>query len=988
MKTYWRSIEELKNKNSSEEPAVNHDLSLVQLMETKNNASRRDFLKFFGFSITSAALAASCKRPVTKAIPYLVKPEEITPGKASYYASAFFDGKDYCNLLVKVRDGRPIKIEGNELSPITKGGTNASVQASVLSLYDDTRYKNPQKNGADYLWSLVDDEIIEQLTNLKNKNQKIVLLTSTIVSPTTQKAIDDFSASYPRFVHITYDASPAHGMLEANNIAFGKRAIPTYHFDKARVILSVGADFLGTWLAPIEYTKKYAKTRKLGPGKKSMSRHIQIESGMSLTGANADERHTIKPSDIGVVIANLYNLIASSTGAPQVTTEDIDLNLDDIANQLLESRGASVVVSGSNDPNHQLLVNAINYELENYDATIDLSVAHHIRKGDDAAMFSLIEQMEAGDVGGLIIHGVNPVYQHPLGDRFEEALKNLPLSVSLSTQLDETSAAVQYVCPNHHFLESWGDAEPVPGQLSLTQPAIRPIHKTRQAEESLLKWAGMNVGYLSYLKDNWRTRFMPQTGTDYDFLMFWNNTLHDGVLTISSNKSAQEAPIFNNAFISALRFERNTESDLELEFYETIAIGNGQHANNPWLQEMPDPVSKVTWDNFASVSPAFAKENNLKTGDYILINDTLHLPVLEQPGQNRNTISVALGYGRRATGVVAKGVGMNAYPLMPLQAGARRYHLENINFQKAGGTHTFARTQTHHSMEGRPIVRETTLEEYLEDPAAGNELHEKHQKLHATMYEKRHFPGHHWGMAVDLNSCTGCSACLIACSAENNVPVVGKEEVTRVHEMHWIRIDRYFSGDPENPEVLIQPVMCQHCDNAPCENVCPVAATNNSSEGINQMSYNRCIGTRYCNNNCPYKVRRFNFYDYTTADAIPKNTVDPARMTIDIRRLVLNPDVTVRAKGVIEKCSFCVQRIQENKLTAKLEDRPLRDGDIKTACEQACPAEAIVFGDLNDEESKISKAFANERNYHLLEELHTLPSVGYLTKVRNKSNKA
>lgn len=985
MKTYWRSIEDLKNRNTKEE-VVNHDVSVVKLMEAKNNASRRDFLKFFGFSIASAALAASCKRPVTKAIPYLVKPEEITPGKASYYATSYFDGKDYCSLLVKVRDGRPIKIEGNELSPVTKGGTNASVQASVLSLYDDTRYRMPQKNGADYPWNLADQEIVDQLTTLKKSNGKLVLLTSSIISPTTQKIINDFKSQYPNLEHITFDPSPAHGMLEANEISFNKRSIPSYHFNKANLILSVGADFLGTWLAPIEYTRQYASSRKLGHDKKSMSKHIQIESGMSLSGANADERYTIKPSDTGTVLANLYNLVARSSGAAEIKVGASPIELNQIANQLLQNRGTSLIVCGSNDPYHQLLVNAINQELTNYGNTIDLSTPHHIRKGDDAAVFRLIEQMESGGINGILIHAVNPVYQHPLGERFKKALGNVELSVSMACQLDETSSACRYVCPDHHALESWGDAEPLPGKLSLSQPVINHIHDTRQFEESLLTWAGNKIDYLTYLKTNWKNQFMPQTGTDYDFLLFWNKSLHDGVIEIDAEK--QPSPAFDGSFLSRLEFNSSSESTLELEFYETVAIGNGQHANNPWLQEIPDPISKVTWDNFASISPAFADANDLATGDYIIINDKLHLPVLVQPGQHKDTISVALGYGRVESGVVAKGVGSDAYPLMPVQAGIRKYFLENISFKKAGGKHTFARTQTHHSMEGRPIIRETTLEKYIENPGSGNELHEKYEKLHASLYDKRHFPGHHWGMAIDLNSCTGCSACLIACSAENNVPVVGKEEVTRVHEMHWIRIDRYFSGDPENPEVLIQPVMCQHCDNAPCENVCPVAATNSSSEGINQMAYNRCIGTRYCNNNCPYKVRRFNFFDYTKADAIPKNTVDPAQMTIDIRRLVLNPDVTVRAKGVIEKCSFCIQRIQESRLNAKLENRQLRDGDIKTACEQACPAQAIVFGDLNDENSEVSRAFADERNYHVLEELHTLPSVGYLTKVRNKTNEA
>jgi Fe-S-cluster-containing dehydrogenase component len=414
-----------------------------------------------------------------------------------------------------------------------------------------------------------------------------------------------------------------------------------------------------------------------------------------------------------------------------------------------------------------------------------------------------------------------------------------------------------------------------------------------------------------------------------------------------------------------------------------VGVGDGRQANNPWLQELPDPISKVTWDNYASMSLRLAEELGLVEGDRIKIDNNITLPVLIQPGQEYKTISVALGYGRTNAGVVADGVGVNGFPLVEFNGETRLYTKAGVRVEKVEGEHEFAKTQTHHSMEGRAIIRETTLAEYLEKPSSGNEMHEEAEKHSTTLYKAREFNGHHWGMAVDLNACTGCNACVVACSAENNVPIVGKEQVKMAREMHWIRIDRYYSGDVENPEVVRQPVMCQHCDNAPCENVCPVGATTNSKEGINQMAYNRCIGTRYCNNNCPYKVRRFNFLDYTKADSIPLNTYDPAEMTLDLKRMVLNPDVVVRAKGVIEKCSMCVQRIQEKKLDAKLENRMLEDGEIKPACAQSCPANAIVFGDLNNEESKISKFFENERNYHLLEELHTLPSVGYLTKVRN-----
>ncbi len=978
-KKYYKSIEDFKGKNGSlllsEKAKGRHNEPV-----TTSPSTRRDFLKLFGFAIASAAVVSSCEQPVQKAIPFLIKPDSITPGKANYYASTFYDGNDYGSILVKVRDGRPIKIEGNELSSISKGGTSARIQASVLSLYDTGRHRNPIRYGEKSSWDEADKEIIEKLNSIKENNGAVALVSQTIISPSTLAVIEEFKKAYPNTKHIQYDAISANGITAANQKVFGKDAIPSYHFDKAKVIVGFGADFLGTWLMPVEFTKQYSKGRKLENGIKDMSYHVHFEAGMSLTGSNADKRVVIKNSQQKLVLANLYNEIAKESGADVINVGQSPVDVSSLAKRLLLSKGNSLLVCGSNDVETQVIVNGINYLLENYGSTIDINSPLQIKKGNDSEIAELTEQLNNGEVSGIILYGVNPLYDYQDKEKFQAGIKKTELSISIPNLKDETAEECSYLCPDHYILESWNDNEIKKGFYSLAQPSISPIFDTRAAQESLLKWAGLETEYVEFIKKQWETNIYPNAGFSGSFYDFWNKCVHDGVY---EKPLTNETQLNYNANVLAAGVKGVKSEEYELELYESVAIGDGKQANNPWLQELPDPVSKVTWDNYANISLQLAEELELEEGDIIKIEDKLTLPVLIQPGQEYKTISVALGYGRENAGTVANGVGGNAYPLVSYSNETRQYSKAGVKFEKLEGEHEFAKTQSHHSMEGRPIIRETSLAKYLEDPASGNELHEKIEHHKTTLYKEREFKGHHWGMAVDLNSCTGCNACVVACNAENNIPIVGKEQVKLAREMHWIRIDRYYSGDAKNPEVVRQPVMCQHCDNAPCENVCPVGATTNSTEGINQMAYNRCIGTRYCNNNCPYKVRRFNFLDYNNADAISNNEYDPAGMTVDLKRMVLNPDVVVRAKGVIEKCSLCIQRIQEKKLDAKLENRPLADGEIKPACVQGCPADAIVFGDLNDENSKISKFFKDERNYHLLEELHTLPSVGYLTKVRN-----
>ncbi len=980
MKTYWRSIEELADPNELRREEARQEAKQKSLLlrgdERLTASSRRDFLKTLGFSLAAASIVASCRKPVEKAIPYLVKPEEITPGMANYYASTYFDGTDYGSILVKVRDGRPIKIEGNSLSPVSQQGTSARIQASVLNLYDEARFKGPLLNNNPVTWETADREISAYLDGGKGKSGKTVLLTSTIISPSTRQIIRDFISGTPKTEWIQYDASPASGMLSANKLCFGQWAIPDYRFDKARVVVSFAADFLGTWLSPVEYTKRYSAARQLRDGQKEMLRHYQIEAGMSLTGANADVRFPVKPSEEAGLVLALYNEVAKAKGARTYSGVSSSVDISGIAVDLLENKGKSVVISGSNDENIQVVVNAINQLLGNYGETLDWNTALLTRQGLDPDMERLLDDLKSGQVSALLVWDVNPVFNHPKGAEFAEAIEKLGLSVSFSERKDETSAVCKYVLPEPNYLESWNDFEPKSGIYSLAQPTIAPIFDSRPAQESLLKWMGKEQKYHEYIQKTWAEKYYPRQSVFADFRLFWNDSLQKGVFELVSPVEVQ----YNAEPLSlaAAKLEP-VKPGVELVFYESVAMGNGKYANNPWLQELPDPVAKISWDNFAAVPVEYAAANGLKNEDVINLNG-LELPVFVQPGQAKDTVSVALGYGRRVAGKVGEGIGTDLYPMLPVKNGIRSNYLENVTIEKVPGTvYELAISQTHHSMEGRPIVRETTLDEYVKNPEAGNEMRNEVLANSVTLYEKPSFNGHHWGMAVDLNSCTGCGNCAISCQAENNIQVIGKEQVRNRRIMHWIRIDRYFSESPDNPQVSFQPVMCQHCDNAPCENVCPVAATPHSEEGLNQMAYNRCVGTKYCINNCPYRVRRFNWFQYVNNDSFDYNS------NSELGRMVLNPDVTVRSRGVVEKCSMCVQRIQEKKLAAKLEERPLAEGEIQTACQQSCPGNAIVFGDLNDPESRISKLFQDKRNYHLLEELHTLPSVGYLTKVRNQA---
>lgn len=989
-KKYWKSLEErnglpVENPGKMDEDASRSLLELINEEIADKPSSRRNFLKFAGFSFATVAIATSCKNPVNTAIPMLNKPEEVTPGMANYYASTYFDGQDYSSILVKVRDGRPIKVDGNDLSSFNHGGSSARVQGSVLSLYDDGgRFKAPMIGGLETTWNMMDLEVGKKLTEVAASGKQIVLLASTIISPSTRKVIAEFTAKYPTTKLVTFDPVSSSAIRQAHQELAGQAVIPDYHFENADVVVSFGADFLGTWLSPVEFSRRWATTRRLTEEKKNISKLFVVESCMSLTGANADVRLAVKPSQQAAVILNLYNEIAAANGGKTFTAPKTSVDVKKMATALLAAKGKSLVVNGINDPALQIITHAINFMLGNYGTTLDLGSTLNLRQGMDQEMETFVQDLEAGNVGAVMFYQSNPGYTYAESARILQNLKRIPLAVSFATAQDETSKACHYVCPDHHFLESWNDAEPKNGMYTLQQPTIRNIFNTRQVQDSLLKWSGSTSDYYTSLRKTWETDFFGKQSKYGSFNDFWNHSLQDGVFEPQLPEWSLASLNLAALDTAAVKAGSATVSaDTELVFYENIALGNGSHSNNPWLMEMPDPISKVCWDNFAAMSPKMAEKLGIATGDVLYFeNEKLEIPAFVQPGQADGTIGIAYGYGRSNTGKVADSTGINVYPYMKAVGGFRAFSLAVKEFRAIGNTYQLATTQMHHSMEGRPIVRETTLEEWQKKPAAGNELHEEAAKNNFTLYKEYEFAGHHWGMGIDLNACTGCSACVIGCQAENNVAVVGKEQVAMTRIMHWIRIDRYYSEDPENPSVYFQPLMCQHCDNAPCENVCPVSATNHSNEGLNQMAYNRCIGTKYCINNCPYKVRRFNWFRYATNDAFDYN------QNSDLGRMVLNPDVTVRERGVVEKCSFCVQRIQEKKLLAKAENRMLQDGEILPACAQACPSGAIIFGDLNDPESRISKLYKNERNYHLLEEIHTLPSVGYLTKVRNREGGA
>lgn len=1003
-KKYWKGLEEYNNTPDFVENNKNEFAESLPIEDVLSEAGlstvtpRRDFLKALGFGLGAVTLAACQKAPVHKSIPYLVRPEEVVPGIPNYYVSTYKGHP----VMVKTVVGRPIKIEPNPNAGVFSKGTDAQAQASVLDLYDVSKLKTPLLKGEETTWSQLDTFVKGELNKAQASGKKIRIVSSSLNSPSAKAVVADFAAKYPTTKHVQYDAVSYTGIIKANENSFGKAVLPKYNFDKADLIVSFGADFLGTWISGEEFTAQYVGNRNqksLESGK--MSRHFQFETGMSLTGTNADTRVPIKLSEQGPALITLYNAITGNNlpGGTLGNNVTADKALKLVAKELLQNKGKALVVAGSNDVSTQTLVNAINVAIGSYGTTIDLDNPCKRYEGNDAEFAELINEMNRGEVAAVFFLNTNPAYDAINTKAFTDALAKVALKVSFSDRVDETSDLCDVTAITPNYLEAWGDANTYEGYYSIIQPTINPVFNSRQAEQSLLVWSDAAVqDYYQYVRNNWEKNILPFLGKS------WNDVLQTGVFVAAPKAAGSYSfglaldAVASSIAASSKALQANGKDALELHVYESIPMRDGKNANNAFLQELPDPVSKVTWDNYIAIAPKQAEALGYKEFDVISVTGTngyeVKLPLLIQPGQAMGTASVALGYGRAKVGKAGDNVGKNAYPFITFTNGTLQY-ATTAKLSGTGDRDELAQTQTHYSFEGRNIIREASLKDYLKDPAAGSGNHHKHKVYDLWTTDKHEKLGNDWVMAIDLNACTGCGACVVACNVENNIPVVGKDEVRRRREMHWLRIDRYYSFNDEkhgavteekeiahldnldNVSVVHQPMLCQHCDHAPCETVCPVLATVHSSDGLNHMAYNRCVGTRYCANNCPYKVRRFNWFNYWNDSRFDNY------LNNEFTQLVLNPDVTTRSRGVMEKCSMCIQRIQAGKLTAKLEKRALKDGDIKMACQQACSANAIIFGDKNDPNSEVSKALRSERIYYVLEEINVQPGIGYMTKIRN-----
>ena len=1047
-KIYWKNeaeldpndsiVETLKQNEFVEPIPVDDFLGDKETLEA-TNTNRRDFLKYVGFSTAAASLAA-CEGPVIKSIPYVIAPENIVPGVANYYATSIANGFDFASILVKTREGRPIKVENNTDAKVG-GGANARVQASVLSLYDSTRLQGPKAEGEDIDWETLDTRVKAAIGAARNSGKQIALFTQTYASPSTSRLVEEFKAAGGNVNHVVYDAISEDAAVTAFEGKYGERALADYDFEKADLIVSFGADFLGDWQGG-GYDSGYSKGRV--PKKGKMSRHVQFEANMSLTGANADKRVPLTPMFQKIAIAKLYAALNGSSVGGELMG-DAQRTLDGVIAQIRKNKTKAVVVSGIDDVNVQKVILAIN-EMLGSDA-FDAKAPRYTRQGNTKAVSALISAMNSGKVGTLIMDGVNPMFTLPNAAEFKSGLEKVDMSVIFSTNMNETTEVADYVAASNHYLESWGDVQIKKGHFSLMQPTIQELFDTRQFQGALLQWMGSDNSYYDYIKETWSTFLLNGAS--------WNKTLQDGVFDANASKmmmeasadadplmmtsSAEDKEVTDETMVDetmstgvsidgAIRSLANASSGdgMELVLYSKVGMGDGQQASNPWLQEFPDPITRVSWDNYVTVSKKDAESlgmenwnvaNGGMNGSYakLTVNGVTlnNVPVVVQPGQAVGSVGLSLGYGKTVGMKSEMQTGVNGYPLYQGMT-----NVQSVKIEKSEGEHEFACIQLHKTMMGRgDIIKETSLEIFnTKNHAEWNHVPQvslNHQEVPATSVslwdEFDRSIGHHFNMSIDLNACTGCGACVIACHAENNVPVVGKAEVRKSRDMHWLRIDRYYSAEESfeadnikkdefdglsgdkgslggfgelehpaaNPQVSFQPVMCQHCNHAPCETVCPVAATSHGRQGQNQMAYNRCVGTRYCANNCPYKVRRFNWFLYNN------NEEFDFHMNNDLGKMVVNPDVNVRSRGVIEKCSMCIQKTQKTILDAKRDGRVIEDGEFQTACSLACSNGAIVFGDVNDEESKIAELKESNRMYHLLEHVGTQPNVFYHVKVRN-----
>jgi molybdopterin-containing oxidoreductase family iron-sulfur binding subunit len=1037
-KQYWRSLEELADTEEFQE--LLHREFPQNASEFNDPVGRRKFLKLMGASFALAGLTACTRQPEEYIAPYVRQPEELVPGKPVYFATAMPLDGFATGLIVESHEGRPTKIEGNKDHPASLGATDVFSQASVLGLYDPDRSTTLTNLGEIKPWSTflgaLKPAMDAQRAVAAQKPAKggLRILTGTVTSPTLAYQIKTLLAALPNAKWHQYDPAGRDNAREGSKLAFGQYANAVYHFDKADVVLSLDSDFLSCGPASLRYARDFAAKRRLTEGKHEMNRLYIVESTVTNTGAVADQRLALRPSEVtwfAEALSREFDDRAFFTGPmSEPMKQNYQKWIEAIGTDLVKHRGSSIVIAGdSQPPTVHAFAHAINEALGNVGNTVVYTDPVEANPVDgNASLRELVADMNSGQVDVLLVLGGNPVYNAPADLEFGAATLKVPLRVHLSLYKDETSELCQWHIPEAHYLESWGDARAYDGTVSIIQPLIAPLYSGKSAHEVLAAFLNEpeRPGY-EIVRDYWSKRFAaggqepaikfpagtvapqsasgtqsanvpaqpvpttPSAQSASGFEQFWRKSLHDGFVTGTAlqpkpvtSKSALASPLANPQLPTP-------DSHLEIVFRADPTIHDGCFANNGWLQELPKSLSKLTWDNAAIVSPATAASLSLgkKVNDIAtnrmgsiggeIIADEVELryrdrkviaPVFIQPGHPDNVVTVHLGYGRTIAGKVGTGAGFDAYSIRTSDA---PWFGSGLEIAKTGGTYSLATTQSHHLLDAeevgeRDILRSGTLDEYRKHPSLAPENDESNPK--ESLYPAFQYDGYAWGMALDLNSCIGCSACIVACVAENNIPVVGKEQVARSREMHWLRVDAYYKGGQTNPKTYFQPVPCQQCENAPCEIVCPVAATAHSAEGLNDMTYNRCVGTRYCSNNCPYKVRRFNFLlyqDFYTASL----------------KMMRNPDVSVRSRGVMEKCTYCVQRIQEAKINSEKEDRKVRDGEITPACAQACPTEAIVFGDINDPASRVAKLKGEERNYSLLGSLNTKPRTTYLGAVRN-----
>lgn len=957
--------------------------------------SRRRFLALLAASAAFGAAGCTSPEDRGKVVPYTKTPPQTITGRPDYYASTFQEGLYAHAVLVKTREGRPVHIEGNDLHPAAQAKTNLRAIADVLSLYDPDRLFQPTIHGEQKSWERAQKDVAAVLQQAKSSARPLLLVTPAVISPTKKKLIAAWRAVLPALTHVSWEPACCLSAFRAMNNVYGQTVLPRCNLEQAEVLLALGADPLGVAGDAAENIRRFSKNRQLERADGKMSRLYAVEGRMSLSGMNADHRLALRPSRIAEFAFCLAGALHENFGValPQGVAPEALGRLEEFCERssleqavvqallrdLAAAQGGALVLTGSELPQEAHAAGHLLNEmlgarrtLIDYDTAADAPV---LTAPEELA--ALIKEAEQGKFEAVFFWETNPCYDAAQGTRLKQALKRLPFSASMSLIPDETSAACSVFLPVNHWLESWGDFSTARNVLCLRQAIINPLFGSKQGEDLVLSWlaalgAAVPAEYRDYLRARWQEEVYPAAkpaSPAQDFSLFWNAALHDGFVVLEGS-SRRPVEFKSAAAAAAAAAAKQQQSGLELMLFADSKLHDGRYANNGWLQELPDPVTKVVWNNPLSISPADAAALGVKEDELVELSaggETIRVPVLVQPGQAKGVVCAALGYGRE-TGSVASRTGRNFYRFLADQA---CFVLNNVRLLKTGEFAAVARAQTY-DLPGNfrrkdlELAQAETLAEYRN----GAELRQPPQ--FSSLYSEHAYPDARWSMVIDLNSCVGCGACTLACQSENNIPVVGEEQVAKGREMHWIRVDRYYLGSAENPEVRVQPLACQHCEDAPCENVCPVAATNHSPDGINQMTYNRCIGTRYCANNCPYKVRRFNYFDFT------KDTPKPQEM-------VFNPEVTVRPRGVMEKCTFCIQRIACAKWRAKAEGRAVKDGEIKTACQAACPAGAIVFGNLNDPQSEVSKLSRNSRRYKILAELGVKPVVTYLKKIRNKA---